>query len=177
MTISLDLGSGPHPKNPFKADIALGLDVAALSDAVQACELGIDPLPFANSSVDFVTAFDLIEHIPRTGGQKPNANPFIYLMNEVWRVMKPGGQFYAQTPAYPFPSAFSDPTHVNVITADTVRYFAAEKLGDGSLIADDRLELGRRYGFKGRFTALRNYSSQTYGHQIWLLVAEKAIDA
>ena len=173
MKLSLDLGSGPNPRNPFKADKVFGLDVDAFNDAVQKCDIGMEPLPFADSSMDFVTAFDLIEHIPRTGGQKPNSNPFIYLMNEVWRVLKPQGHFYAQTPAYPFPTAFSDPTHVNVITPDTVLYFATAKHGDGSSVADDRLELGRRYGFKGRFTALRNYSSQTHGHQIWLLIAEK----
>jgi hypothetical protein len=94
-------------------------------------------------------------------------------MNEIWRVLRPRGQFYAETPAYPFPTAFSDPTHVNVITPDTVRYFASERLGDGTLMADNRIELCRRYGFKGKFTALRNYSNQAYGHQIWLLVAEK----
>jgi SAM-dependent methyltransferase len=173
MTMSLDLGSGPNPKNPFSAVHVYGVDLIAFNDQVRVCNLGYDRLPFDDAHFDFCSAFDVIEHIPRHGGAYPNRNPFIFLMSEIWRVLKPRGRFYAQTPAYPFPTAFSDPTHVNVITPDTIRYFATEQTGDGVRIADDRLELGRRYGFTGEFLALRNYSNQAYGHQIWLLEAVK----
>jgi SAM-dependent methyltransferase len=169
MTISVDLGSGPNPKNPFNADNVSGLDVAEFSKDVRACSLGYEDLPFTDSSVEFVTAFDLIEHIPRFGGNGLHKNPFIYLMNEVFRILKAGGLFYAQTPAYPYPTAFSDPTHVNIITSDTVKYFGKELTGDGLVLEDDRVELGRRYGFKGEFLILRNLSNQQFGHQIWLL--------
>ena len=60
-------------------------------------------------------------------------------MNEVWRVLKPGGIFYAVTPAYPMPEAFQDPTHVNIITDQTHHYFCR----DWSYTSN--------YGFKGRF--------------------------
>lgn len=81
--------------------------------------------------------------------------------------------FFAKTPAYPYPTAFRHPTHVNIITADTLWYFAAELMSDGRLRSDDRLQLGRRYGFKGEFHALRNWSDQAFGHQVWLLRAIK----
>jgi hypothetical protein len=40
-------------------------------------------------------------------------------MNEIFRTLKPGGIFFSKTPAYPISAVFSDPTHVNNITADT----------------------------------------------------------
>jgi len=173
MTISLDLGSGPSPQNPFKATTVYGLDREAFNENVKICDLGFERLPYDDSTFDFCSAFDLIEHIPRNGGVPPNANPFIFLMNEVWRILKPKGRFYAQTPAYPFPTAFSDPTHVNFITPDTVLYFGTHVTGDGTRLNDNRKDLGKRYGFVGDFDILRNYSNQAYGHQIWLLEAVK----
>lgn len=175
MSISLDLGSGPEPKNPFGAANVCGVDIVDFGLAsVSKCRLGFEPLPFSDASFDFASAFDLLEHIPRYSDMAPLNNPFIYLMCEIHRILKPNGQFYAQTPAYPYPTAFSDPTHVNIITSDTVRYFASEMTGDGQLIADDRLALGQRYGFNGKFTALRNTSSPSFGHQIWLFRKQEA---
>jgi len=69
--------------------------------------------------------------------------PFIETMNEVWRVLKDGGLFYASTPAYPHAAAFQDPTHVNIITRDTHVYFTRPELE------------GRMYGFKGDFECIR----------------------
>lgn len=170
---SLDLGSGPKPKNPFGAEIVLGCDLEDFGAGVHICRLGFENLPFPDSSFDFITAFDLLEHIPRTGGAGCNSNPFIFLMNEVWRCLKKSGRFYARTPAYPYPTAFSDPTHVNYITADTLWYFASEFSADGKILKDHRLELGKRYGFRGNFVAHRNWSDQAYGHQVWMLEALK----
>ena len=172
-TIAVDLGCGPSPKNPFSADNVIGIDLINFGSGIVECELGFEPIPLPDSSADFVTAFDVLEHIPRSGGNKPNRNPFIYLMNEVWRILKPNGRFFAQTPTYPNPNAFSDPTHVNLITSETIRYFATEITGDGHRLQDDRIQLGKRYGFAGRFDALRNYATPAYGHQIWLLQALK----
>jgi hypothetical protein len=94
-------------------------------------------------------------------------------MSEIHRILKKDGLLYAQTPAYPYPTAFSDPTHVNFITPDTAKYFGKEITGDGVVLEDNRIELGKRYGFKGDFLIMRNQSKQEYGHQIWLMKAIK----
>jgi SAM-dependent methyltransferase len=89
---------------------------------------------------DYITAYDFIEHVPRVLYLPNRRFPFIELMNEIYRALKPGGIFLSRTPFYPLSSAFTDPTHVNTITADTFsRYF------------DDQYQWARMYGFRGAF--------------------------
>lgn len=156
MTVSLDLGSGPVPKNPFGADEAYGVDICDTGNRnVRFWDAVLGPIPFEDSSVDFVVCTDFLEHIPRIvylpeqvcdGYSDPvikpvRKQPFIDVMSEVWRVLKPGGLFQAKTPAYPKAEAFQDPTHVNIITENTWDYFAGGLLG-----------LTQSYGFKGEFS-------------------------
>ena len=61
------------------------------------------------------------------------------LMSEIWRVLKVNGKFLSFTPAYPNPAAFTDPTHVNIITEQTYNYFDAQN------------NWAKMYGFKGAF--------------------------
>jgi len=57
-----------------------------------------------------------------------NGPPFIYFMNECYRVLKKDGVFLSMTPIYPYLGAFQDPTHVNIITVDTfTNYFSNQK--------------------------------------------------
>mgnify|MGYP001337273477 CR=1 FL=1 len=65
-TIALDLGSGPQPANPFKADRVIGIDSQAKGENVLNCWVGIEKIPLENSCVDVVTAFDFLEHLPRS---------------------------------------------------------------------------------------------------------------
>ena len=89
---------------------------------------------------DYLTAFDFMEHIPRVVYVPHRRNAFIELMNEIYRVLKPGGLFLSMTPAYPHGVAFRDPTHVNFITEETFpMYF------------DDEKRWASIYGFKGAF--------------------------
>ena len=83
-----------------------------------AANLSFEPIPFGDDQFASVSAFDLLEHIPRVlNGASPNNTvfPFVRLITEVWRVLAPGGLFHAVTPCYPGHEAFTDPTHVNII--------------------------------------------------------------
>ena len=103
-----------------------------------------EPLPFNDSSFDSVSAYDFLEHVPRTATiNNQGIFPFIHVMNEAYRVLKPGGVFYAITPGYPRNEAFVDPTHVNFITNKTHTYFTSPKYK------------GRMYGFNGKFEVIR----------------------
>jgi SAM-dependent methyltransferase len=145
MSTSLDLGCGTKPKNPFNADHLFGIDVRDdIELNIRQADLVIQPIPFTEQSFDYVTAFDFIEHIPRLIYAPERRYPFVELMNEVYRVLNPGGLFLSHTPAFPQPAAFWDPTHVNIITEETFRLYFCE----------DHLWAGQ-YGFKGRFKLLQ----------------------
>lgn len=148
-----DLGCGATPKNPYQRDKLVGID---LIDCAFDCELPLDfekksadiflnPIPYPDSTFDSVSAFDVLEHVPRyvVRANDTPMLPFINLMNEIYRVLKPGGLFIASTPAYPHPKAFQDPTHVNIITEHTHTYFTGKN------------PYGERYGFVGHFEVKR----------------------
>jgi SAM-dependent methyltransferase len=146
--VSVDLGCGRNPRNPLGCERLFGLDIEADPGAnVLAVDLFVSPLPFGNQSVDVVTAYDFLEHVPRCAITAEGTRfPFIDLMSEVVRILRPGGLFFSKTPAYPFSSAFVDPTHVNVITEDTFpSYFCC----------DSHYPQASRYGFKGEFKLVR----------------------
>ena len=116
-TYSLDLGCGPTPKNFFNADIVYGIDVRdELEKNIYKADLITEKIPFEDDFFDFVTAHDFIEHIPRVLYLPNRTYPFIELMNEIYRVLKPSGKFRSLTPAFPSAAAFFDPTHLNFIT-------------------------------------------------------------
>jgi len=143
----LDLGCGSHPRNPYEADHLYGVDIrSGLGDNIASANLAVQPIPFSDNYFSSVSAYDFLEHVPRLVldvSSKTSIFPFIDLMNEVWRVLEPGGRFYAVTPAYPSYKAFVDPTHVNFVAKKTHEYFVGV------------MPLGRMYGFIGYFELIR----------------------
>lgn len=145
-TKSLDLGCGKTTNNHFQTDIIYGIDLGFETEFIKKADLVIEPIPFENDYFDYVTAFDFIEHIPRIVYNPNRRLPFLDLMQEIHRVLKVGGVFLSSTPAYPAPEAFQDPTHVNIITENTFRYF------------DENVKWAHEfYGFKGNFKFLEQY--------------------
>jgi SAM-dependent methyltransferase len=167
MTRTLDLGCGKTPANPFMAEKVFGIDieVAHGSKNIFQADLAISKIPFKDNYFDFVTAVDFLEHIPRLLYlRKKRTQPFINLMNEIWRVLKPNGIFQAYTPCFPKDEAFVDPTHVNFISFNTINYFCG----------DDYLDLSKSYGFNGLFKKLKcEWSTVAEYHLIWELEAKK----
>ncbi len=148
MTTHLDLGCGAKPRNPYQRDELFGIDLSGDEGAgpVRRANLAMQPIPFDSNSFDSVSAYDFFEHMPRvlpTADGHSTRFPFIELMNEIWRVLKPGGLLYASTPVYPHKAAFQDPTHVNIISVDTHLYFVQPQ------------KMATMYGFTGEFIARR----------------------
>lgn len=149
-TRHLDLGCGAMPRNPYRQDEVHAIDLVRPSGVDPAnfriANLACQPIPYPDASFESVSAYDFLEHVPRV---LPDASgtgtvfPFVRLMSEVWRVLVPGGLFYALTPAVPGLAAFTDPTHVNFISDETHAYFC----GDPPAAC--------LYGFSGRFAVRR----------------------
>lgn len=150
MSKHLDLGCGAVPRNPYRQQQLFGVDIAAQQTPaaveIRRANVALEPIPYADSSFDSVSAFDFLEHVPRVLPLADGSGtrfPFVELMNEINRVLVPGGRFYALTPCFPAAAAFSDPTHVNIITLGTSNYFTGAA------------PLARMYGFDGHFDARR----------------------
>ena len=135
IAIHLDLGSGSNPRNPFNAKKIVAIDIRHKKNFNRKitikknitfvnANLALERIPFPDNYFTSVSAYDFLEHIPRLIVVKNKTTfPFITLMSEIYRVLKPDGQFYAITPYFPKESAFVDPTHVNFISKDTYKYF------------------------------------------------------
>jgi SAM-dependent methyltransferase len=146
--VHLDIGCGLNPRNPFMAPRLLAADIFPKTDFFKSSEFeyiqvkltGEIPLP--DESVDSISGFDFLEHLPR--GSTIETNMFIKFMNEASRVLKSGGVLFLVTPAFPSSAAFQDPTHVNFISESTLNYFIGSNPGAKSL----------GYGFTGSFELL-----------------------
>ncbi|MFN5418969.1 MAG: class I SAM-dependent methyltransferase [Sphingomonadales bacterium] len=144
----LDLGCGKFPRNPFFASELYGIDIIEPGDSLQGfnyrkCNLSTEKIPFHDNFFDSISGYDFIEHIPRVHIEGGHTRfPFVELMSEIYRVLKPGGVFYALTPCFPKESAFVDPTHVNFISRNTHKYFTAPYCW------------AKMYGFNGAFSKL-----------------------
>ena len=137
------------PRNPFKAEMLYGVDIREFDEQpadfnYKQCNLITQAIPYPDNFFDSVSAYDFLEHIPRVIIYNDQTRfPFVELMNEIHRVLKPSGELYALTPYYPKESCFIDPTHVNFITPKTHRYFVKPDL------------MANMYGFSGSFEDLR----------------------
>lgn len=144
-SIHLDMGCGSNARNPFNAKKLVGGDILPQSKIGELLDfeyIKLDltgDIPLANGSVDSISGFDFLEHLPR--GSLIETNLFIKFMNEASRVLSRGGILLLVTPAYPSSAAFQDPTHVNFISEQTVQYFVGKNPGATNL----------GYGFIGHF--------------------------
>ena len=129
-SIHLDFGAGNVPRNPFQCSKLFTLDIN--DDSKYENHYIIKKgarLPFADDFFDSVSAYDVLEHLSReiVNGQ----NEFIFYMNEICRVLKPKGFAVFIFPSIPNSEVFSDPTHTNFITKNTINYFVGNNYEKG----------------------------------------------
>lgn len=106
------------------------------------------PWPWADSSIEHIRAWDIIEHLP-----KP-----ILTMNEAWRVLVPGGLFEVVVPTTDGRGAWQDPQHVSFWNRNSFFYYTH---GDAH-----RERFGESYGIKARFEVVQEKHERHFRHQV-----------
>jgi len=134
----LDLGSGSQPRQQDGYE-AVGVDIAPNDNPlVKLADFALQPLPYPDDSFDLVTAFDVLEHIPKviymqlpgaTGQVISRRNCLIELFNEVYRVLKDGGEFFFALPKAGTTQYWGDPTHISEWCEDSVNYYSGDYFG------------------------------------------------
>ena len=105
----LDVGCG-SAKRPG----AVGLDISPDTDADIVHDLDEFPYPIEDSSFDVVVMQDVLEHV-----REP-----IRVMDEMHRILRPGGRVIVRTPHFSSALAYGDPTHRHYFSAMALRSLA-----------------------------------------------------
>lgn len=145
--VKLNLGSADALLKGFiNVDIvpAPGVEVADLTK----------PWPWQDSSVDYVRASHVIEHLPDK----------ILTMNELWRVLKPGAKADIAVPTTDGPGAWQDPTHVSFWNQRSFLYYEA-----GSSY---RELSARQYHIKASFRTVRENLMPTFDGPVLAITLE-----
>lgn len=131
--MKLDLACGQHPTPGYQ-----GVDLHA-AEGVRRVNLLRFPWPWEDASVDEVRCSHFIEHIPSREVSRDDMLPsdvsfrfvdtylgkdmlFVF-MDEVHRILVPGGRATIVAPYARSNRAIQDPTHRRFIVEDTFRYF------------------------------------------------------
>jgi len=122
------------------------------------------PWPWEDSSVDEVRAYDVFEHLPDKR----------HTMNELWRVLRPGGIARLQIPhATDGDGGHCDPTHVSYWTTSDFEYYAP------GIPERERFRYSSYYGVKADFRVLsiqqQRYERRFGGHVIEIQVELEAV--
>lgn len=125
--IQLDVACGANKTPGF-----VGMDYQDLPGVDIIHDLAVLPWPLPDDSVIRAIASHYVEHIPKVvyyqgnDGKFHSYLPFISFMNEMWRVMKPGGEFAIAAPHGYSPGFLQDPTHTAGLNEATWYYFNPE---------------------------------------------------
>ena len=82
----------------------------------------IQGLPFPDNHVDAILATDFLEHIP--------IGKTVQVVEEIYRVLKPGGKFESWTPSTDGRGAFQDPTHCSFWNRNSWLYYMEDEYRD-----------------------------------------------
>lgn len=108
--IRLNLGCGRR-----KIDGWINIDVREEVTPDLVLDIENAGLPFEDSSVSEIRAFDFLEHV--------HQDMVVFVMEEIWRVLEPGGKFEHFTPSTDGRGAFQDPYHVSYWNANSWLYW------------------------------------------------------
>lgn len=96
--VRLDLGCGPNKKEGFT-----GCDQYAMEGVDHVFNIGQDRWPFEDNSAEEAHASHFVEHL--------DVKERCHFVNELYRVLKPGGKCAIIVPCWSSNRAYGDPTH------------------------------------------------------------------
>ncbi len=121
--IRLDIACGANKRQGWT-----GIDVRDLDGVDIVHDLEEYPWPLPDECVLAAICSHYVEHI------NPVKFGFIRFMDEVWRIMKPGGQLMIVTPHARSVGFPQDPTHCNPCNENTFDYFDPEGPRSGGIL-------------------------------------------
>lgn len=107
----LDVGCGNN-----KTPGAIGLDINPRTQADLIADLDAPPYPFADNSFDLIVANHVIEHV----------RDAVAFMEELHRLLRPGGLVRLVTPHYTNPCAYADLTHRRYLSLRALDGFTSQ---------------------------------------------------
>lgn len=119
--IKLDIACGANKQGPDW----VGLDIQPLPGVDIIHDLNVHPWPLPDECALAALASHIVEHIPKVAISDSRGTwfPFVEFMNEVWRVLKPDGQFAISAPHGRSEGFLQDPTHSNPFNQTMFAYF------------------------------------------------------
>lgn len=106
--IRINLGCGKDIRNGW-----INVDKIDLDGVDVVHDLDVFPWPFDTASVDRIRMDNSLEHL----------NDVVAVIEELYRVLKPGGIVCIRVPLAPSHLAFMDPTHKHFFTKKSIHYF------------------------------------------------------
>jgi predicted SAM-dependent methyltransferase len=111
------------------------------------------PLPFDDNMFDHVYSEDVLEHIPQ--------EKKVFIINEIWRILKPGGLMEHRVPNAGSANDFGSPTHISHWSLQQFEHFNV----DSYRYAKDARFEGIKGGFKSLTSELTNWNEKDNRHQ------------
>lgn len=113
----LNLGCGREILDGF-----VNVDSVALPGVDVVWDLTLRPWPFKENTFDYVLARSILEHVPHTI-QGERRDGLLLVMEEVHRILKPGGHLQVMVPHFRSDEAYLDPTHQRFFTPEWYTFF------------------------------------------------------
>lgn len=136
----LHLGCGRRKDERFghgdDAEV-IALDMDAANDPDIVCRLGRDHIPLPDNSVDQAVAIHVLEHIGRQG----ETEEWFFFWEDLYRVLRPGGELHFISPLWNSVWAWSDPTHSRALAPQCFVFFDQDNYRiDNSSISPYRIK-------------------------------------
>jgi SAM-dependent methyltransferase len=111
---------------------SVGMPGWSTLDLIEGAAVRHDPLelpwPLADQSVFYIRCVGFLQHIPHACLHHPR-DPFIEVMEEMWRVLLPGGKLWIVVPHAQTQAGWGDPTNRRMLSEDTFKVLSrAERM-------------------------------------------------